>query len=175
MKKNKEITEDKTPKKDNDYRFSFRTSQAMYEMVKLRIGKLSLDTSKYIKILVEKDLEEEAKEIRLEQEAKKEEAIIVKENYAQYDKKLKRKKGNYAVDEPKNSTLTKEDYAPLIALFLIILAAIIYYANRFLTRRNEEKSYERRLKLWQSYQNPPPYKVEIDESDRMLDKSVEQD
>ena len=175
MKNNKEINEDKALKKDNGYRFSFRTSQSMFEMIKLRIDNLSLDSSKYIKSLVEKDLEDEAKEIRLEQEAKKQEAIIVKENYANYDKKLKRKRGNYAIDEPKNSTFTKEDYVPLATLFVIILAAFIYFLNRFLTRRNEAKSYERRLKLWQSYQNPPPHKVEINESDRMLDKPVEQD
>jgi hypothetical protein len=175
MKKNKQINEEKTSKKDGGFRFSFRTSQSMFEMIKLRIEKLSLDSSKYIKSLVEKDLEEEAKEIRLEQEALKQKAIITKQKYAQLDKTLKHKKGDYSIDEAKEPLVAKENYAPLIALFVIIIAAIIYYLNRFLTRRNEEKAYERRIKLWQSYQNPPPQKVDFGESNKMLDKSVEQD
>lgn len=175
MKKNKEITEDKALKKDTGYRFSFRTSQAMYEMIKLRIDTLSLDSSKYIKSLVEKDLEDEAKEIRLEQEALKQEAIITTQKYAQYDKKLKHKKGDYSIDEVKEPNVAQKDYTPLIVLLLMATAAIIYWVNKMITRRNEEKAYEKRLKLWQSYQNPPPQKIEIGESDTMLDKTVEQD
>jgi hypothetical protein len=175
MKKNKQINEEEKSKKDGGFRFSFRTSQSMFEMIKLRIEKLSLDSSKYIKSLVEKDLEDEAKEIRLEQEAIKQEAIITKQKYAQYDKKLKHKKGDYSIDEAKEPIVSKENYAPLIMLCLIILAAIFYYIDIFLTKRNEEKAYERRMKLWQSYQNPPPQKVEVSESDKMLNKSVEQD
>ena len=175
MKNNKEINEDKALKKDNGYRFSFRTSQSMFEMIKLRIDKLSLDSSKYIKSLVEKDLEDEAKEIRLEQESIKQKAIITKQKYAQFDKELKHKKGDYSVDEVKEPVVSKENYAPLIALIIIIFVAAIYYFNKFLTKRNEEKAYERRMKLWQSYQNPPPQKVEVSESDKMLNKSVEQD
>lgn len=175
MKKNKVITEGETPKKEKDYRFGFRTSQSMFEMIKLRMDKLSLDSSKYIKGLVEKDLEEEAKEIRLEQEAKKQEAIIVKENYAQFDKRLKRKKGDYSIDEVKEPIAPKENNAPLVALFIIIFVTAIYYLDKFLTKRKAEKAYERRVKLWQSYQNPPPQKIEIAESDKMTDKSIEQD
>lgn len=175
MKKNKEITEDKVPKKEKDYRFGFRTSQVMYEMVKLRIGKLSLDSSKYIKSLVEKDLEEEAKEIRLAQETQKEEAVITKQKYAQFDKKIKQKRGNYSTDKAKEPAVQKEDYGPFVILFLMILGAVVYFLNKFLTRRNEEKAYERRLKLWQSYQNPSPQKVKIDESNKVVNKSVEQD
>ena len=175
MKKNKQTNEEEKSKKDNGFRFSFRTSQSMFEMIKLRIDKLSLDSSKYIKSLVEKDLEEEAKEIRLEQEALKQKAIISKQKYAEFDKGLKHKKGDYSIDEAKEPLVAKENYAPLIALFVIIIAATVYYLNRFFTRRNAEKEYERRVQIWHSFQNPPPQKVEASESDKMLNKSVEQD
>ncbi len=153
-------------------KIDFRLPIVMKNMIVSTAREKGIKVSQFITHLVEKFYEEQAKQDRLAMEADKQKQLIVREKYADYDKKKKHKKGDFSVDEPSPKIQNKDDDNTLLN-FLITIAVLVVawqgfvFTKKFIARNKSEKLYQQ----WQSQQNFQNSKSNLNQSDKPSDKS----
>jgi hypothetical protein len=153
-------------------KIDFRLPTVMKNMIVATAKEKGIKVSQFITHLVEKFYEEQAKQDRLAMEADQQKQLVVREKYADYNKKKKHKKGDFTVDEPTSKNQNKSDDSTLLN-FLITITVIIVawqgfvFIKKIIARKKTEKSYQQ----WQSQQNFQNSKSNLNQSDKQSDKS----
>ena len=153
-------------------KIDFRLPVVMKDMIVATAKEKGIKVSQFITHLVEKFFEEQAKQDRLAMEADQQKQLVVREKYADYNKKKKHKKGDFTVDEPTSKNQNKSDDSTLLN-FLITITVIIVawqgfvFIKKIIARKKTEKLHQQ----WQYQQNFQNTKSDLNKSDKQSDKS----
>ena len=153
-------------------KIDFRLPIVMKDMIVSTAKEKGIKVSQFITHLVEKFYEEQAKQDRLVMEANMQEQLMIRENYAQYDKKKKHKNADFSIDEPTRKIRHKDDDSALLN-FLIMVALIVsaWQVIVLIKKYTERRKTKKLIQEWQYQQNSYYPKTDSDPSDKSSDKS----
>ena len=156
-------------------KIDFRLPIVMKDMIVSTAKEKGIKVSQFITHLIEKFYEEQAKQDRLAMEADQQKQLIVREKYAEYDKKKKHKKGDFSVDEPTSKNQNKSDDSALLNFLITIIVMIVAWQGIVLIKKIiARKKTEKFKQQWQSQQNFQNSKTDLNQPDKPSDKSVGQ-
>ncbi|MCU0468437.1 MAG: hypothetical protein MUF58_07535 [Arcicella sp.] len=157
-------------------KIDFRLPAKMKDMIVVTAQKQGLRVSQFITNLVENHFEEQAKQERIRIENEKQAQIKAEKEYAEFDKKIKQKRGDFTVDE--STPIVQDELQPkgfwtkILVWFFVACGG--YFIVKFFQNKITEKERNRYLQHWYSHQNQPFSKFKPTMSDKRSDKFVRQ-
>ena len=171
-----DITEEENQLNDlnKTSKIDFRLPTKIKDMVVASAKKQGLKMSQFMTNLIEDYFAEQAKQDRIKKEREEQAQLKVQQEYAELDKKLKHKKGDFSIDESDDKNESPKDWITILKNVSIwaFVAGIGYFIIKFfqdITAKEERKRY---LQHWNSNQNQSYSKLNLTMSDKRSDKSV---
>ena len=171
-----DITEEENQSNDlnRTEKIDFRLPAVMKNMVVDTAKKQGLKMSQFMTNLIQDYFAEQAKQNRIKKEREVQTQLKAQQEYADFDKKQKYKRGDFSVDEPDNKPEADKGWIPKLmdmAIWLFVLGGgyliVILFQNK-----TAKKERERYLQHWNSSQNQSYSKFNPTRSDKRSDKSV---
>lgn len=171
-----DITEEENQSNDlnRTEKIDFRLPAIMKNMVVNTAKKQGLKMSQFMTNLIQDYFAEQAKQNRIKKEHEEKAQLKAQQEYADFDKKQKYKRGDFSVDEPDDKPEADKGWIPKlinIAIWLFV-AGIGYLIVTLFQNKTAKKERERYLQHWNLNQNQSYSKFNPTMSDKRSDKSV---
>lgn len=171
-----DITEEENQSNDlnRTEKIDFRLPAVMKNMVVDTAKKQGLKMSQFMTNLIQDYFAEQAKQDRIKIENEKQAQLKVQQEYADFDKKLKHKRGDFSVDESNEITEPEKGWIAILmnTLIWVIVAGVGYLIVTIFQDKTAKKERERYLQHWNSSQTQSYSKFNPTRSDKRSDKSV---
>ena len=152
-------------------KIDFRLPSAMKNMIISSAQKKGIKVSQFIMLLIENFYAAQAKQDRLLLEADKQEQLMIREKYAEYDRKKKHKIGDFSTDEPTHKIQNKSDDSALLNFLILIVAMVSAWQIFVFIKKNIERKKNQKLtQPWQSPQHSPTPKADSTPGDKLSEK-----